>query len=40
MGAVKNLGRLPFLPTLDAAALGQAFEAHFSMRDFEAADGG
>jgi dethiobiotin synthetase len=40
MGAVNNLGRLPFLPALDAAALREAFEAHFGVRDFEAAYGG
>jgi dethiobiotin synthetase len=37
MGAVKPLGRLPCLSSLDAASLREAFTAHFNRRDFEAA---
>jgi dethiobiotin synthetase len=36
MGAVKRLGRLPRLPSLDAASLRESFTAHFNRRDFEA----
>ena len=36
MGAVKRLGRLPFLSSLDAASLREAFSSHFEQRDFEA----
>jgi dethiobiotin synthetase len=39
MGAVKRLGRLPRLPSLDAKSLQKAFAAHFDRRDFEAAYG-
>ncbi len=35
LGGAKRLGRLPFLPALDAGALGRAFEAHFKAEDFE-----
>jgi dethiobiotin synthase len=38
-GKTKRLGRLPFLKGLDAAALRDAFAAHFDARDFEAAHG-
>lgn len=34
IGGVRRLGRLPQLPKLDAAALRDAFSAHFSMEDF------
>ena len=40
MGAVKRLGRLPLLPSPDAASLREAFAAHFDRCDFEAAYGG
>jgi dethiobiotin synthase len=40
IGAVKSLGRLPFLPTLNAGALREAFDTHFDRRDFESAYGG
>ena len=39
-GEIKILGRLPILTVLDAAALREAFEAHFHAQDFEAAYGG
>jgi dethiobiotin synthase len=39
MGTVKRLGRLPFLPSVNAARLREAFTAHFKGRDFEAAYG-
>jgi dethiobiotin synthetase len=39
MGGVKRLGRLPILPSLDAAHLRAAFAAHFAVTDFEAAYG-
>lgn len=39
MGGVKRLGRLPRLPSLSAANLREAFDAHFDRRDFEAAYG-
>lgn len=35
LGGVKRLGRLPVLPTLDAAFLRAAFAAHFSLEDFQ-----
>jgi dethiobiotin synthase len=38
-GGVKSLGRLPFLPTLNAEALREAFDANFDRRDFESAYG-
>jgi len=34
MGKVKRLGRLPFLPDLDAASLRAAFAENFDIRDF------
>ena len=34
LGAVKRLGRLPLLGTLDAASLGRAFTDNFDMADF------
>jgi len=37
MGAVKRLGRLPHLPSPDAASLREAFAAHFNALDFETA---
>jgi len=39
LGAVKRLGRLPYLPSINAASLREAFTAHFDRRDFEAAYG-
>src|SRR6266550_3920785 len=39
-GGVKSLGRLPFLPALNADSLREAFDAHFDRRDFETAYGG
>ena len=39
-GGVKNLGRLPILPALDADTLREAFAAHFNRHDFESAHGG
>ncbi|HEX3484881.1 MAG TPA: dethiobiotin synthase [Micropepsaceae bacterium] len=39
MGAVKRLGRLPILPTPNAASLREAFGSHFDRHDFEAAYG-
>jgi dethiobiotin synthetase len=33
-GKTKRLGRLPYLPTLDADSLKAAFAAHFDARDF------
>jgi dethiobiotin synthetase len=39
-GEVKNLGRLPILPALNAGTLREAFAAHFDRRDFESAHGG
>jgi dethiobiotin synthetase len=39
MGAVKRLGRLPILPSANAASLREAFAAHFDRHDFEAAYG-
>jgi dethiobiotin synthetase len=39
-GNVKILGRLPFLPVLDAGALREAFDANFDRHDFEWAHGG
>jgi dethiobiotin synthetase len=36
LSGVKRLGRLPFLPALDASALLRAFDTHFNRRDFEA----
>jgi dethiobiotin synthetase len=38
-GAVKILGRLPILPSLNAGALRDAFNAHFDHHDFESAHG-
>jgi dethiobiotin synthetase len=38
-GLTKKLGRLPFLKTLDADSLCEAFAAHFNRRDFEMGDG-
>ncbi|MGN6375699.1 MAG: dethiobiotin synthase [Sphingomonas sp.] len=34
IGEVRRLGRLPLLPTLDRAALAEAFAAHFDLEDF------
>ena len=34
LGAVKRLGRLPLLATLDAASLAQAFTDNFDLADF------
>ncbi|MDH4120446.1 MAG: dethiobiotin synthase [Deltaproteobacteria bacterium] len=34
LGRVKELGRLPWLPRLDAASLGQAFQQNFRREDF------
>ena len=39
IGGVKRLGRMPVLPSLDAANLRGAFATHFDRRDFEAAYG-
>jgi dethiobiotin synthetase len=39
-GGVKNLGRLPILPTLNAGTLREAFATHFDRHDFESAHGG
>jgi dethiobiotin synthetase len=39
MGAVKRLGRLPHLRSLDAQSLREAFADHFDRRDFEAVYG-
>jgi dethiobiotin synthetase len=39
MGGVIRLGRLPFLPSLDAANLREAFNTHFNRHDFEAVYG-
>ena len=36
-GGTKSLGRLPFLPKLDAQALKDVFASSFDRRDFEAA---
>jgi dethiobiotin synthetase len=33
-GRVRNLGRLPHIPSLDREALATAFAAHFQVRDF------
>jgi dethiobiotin synthetase len=40
MGKVKRLGRLPFLPDLNAASLRAAFAENFAFEDFEAGHGG
>src|SRR5258706_6897870 len=37
---IKSLGRMPFLPALNAGALREAFDGHFNSRDFELVDGG
>lgn len=34
MGQVRRLGRLPRMPVLDAATLGDAFARHFRLEDF------
>ncbi|MES2056207.1 MAG: dethiobiotin synthase [Pseudomonadota bacterium] len=35
IGGVSRLGRLPHLPELDATILSAAFQAHFSLQDFQ-----
>ncbi len=35
LGAVRRLGRLPHLPELDATTLAAAFQAHFTLKDFQ-----
>ena len=39
MGEIKNLGRLPILPALDAQTLKRAFAIHFDRKDLEITDG-